>query len=341
MNAWVPTARATFPVARPRRLRARPELRALVRETAVTPRSLIAPLFVCAGQGIRRDVPSMPGCVVESVDVMLARASRLAGLGVGGVLLFGAATRQDEHGTEAARADAAVPTALAALRESVPGLTRWADVCLCAYTTHGHCGVLANRADGTPDVDNDRTLDRLSEIAVAYARAGADVVAPSDMMDGRVSRIRAALDEAGQSYVAICSYAVKFASALYGPFRDAAASRPAFGDRRTYQLDPANGREALREAALDVAEGADLLLVKPALGYLDVVQAVQASFGVPTVAYSVSGEYAMVKAAAAQGWIDEDATMLEMLVSMKRAGADLIVSYFAEQAAQLLVGGRE
>jgi porphobilinogen synthase len=311
-------------------------MRDLVRETRVSPRQIVAPLFVCAGRGVRREIPSMPGCHVESVDRMLETAHELASGGVGGVLLFGVARHKDEGASDALDADAAVPAALRALRDAEPDLVRWADVCLCAYTDHGHCGRLVRRPDGTAVVDNDSTLPLLAGIAVAYARAGADVVAPSDMMDGRVGHLRTALDSAGLDQTAICAYAVKYASAFYGPFREAAQSAPAVGDRRTYQMDPANAAEAVREAALDAQEGADFILVKPALGYLDVVRTLKSALPVPIVAYSVSGEYAMVKAAAARGWLDERAAIAEMLVGMRRAGADVIVTYFAREAVSLL-----
>jgi porphobilinogen synthase len=257
-------------------------------------------------------------------------------VGVPAVILFGLPAAKDAEGSGAHDAGGPVPSALRALRREVPGLGLWADVCLCEYTDHGHCGPLRTAPDGQREVDNDRTLGILAEAALAYAEAGADVVAPSDMMDGRVGAIRRALDEAGRTDVVICSYAAKYASAFYGPFREAADSAPAFGDRRGYQMDPANGREALREVALDLDEGADIVMVKPALAYLDVLWRVKERFAAPVAAYNVSGEYAMVKAAAARGWLDERRTMLELLLAIRRAGADMILTYFAKDAARLL-----
>jgi porphobilinogen synthase len=326
----------SFPTERPRRLRQDARVRRLVRETDLSPRSLVAPVFVCGGEGIRRPIEAMPGCSVTSVDLVADDALALEALGVGGVLLFGVPDWKDETGSSAWDPEGPVPRALRALRNEAPGLLRWADVCLCEYTSHGHCGVLVETAGGDVRVDNDGTLPLLARASIAYAEAGADVIAPSDMMDGRVGRIRQALDSAGFADAVVCSYAVKYASAFYGPFREAADSRPQRGDRRGYQMDPSNAREALREAALDVAEGADLVMVKPALTCLDIITRVRAETRVPVAAYNVSGEYAMVKAAAARGWIDERAAMMETLTAIRRAGADVIVSYFAKDAARAL-----
>jgi porphobilinogen synthase len=326
----------SFPVTRPRRLRRNETLRRQVRETRLSPDNLVAPLFVVPGEGVRREIASMPGCFQTSVDLLMEDCRELARLGVPAVILFGLPAAKDAEGSGAHDAGGPVPQALRALRREVPDLALWADVCLCEYTDHGHCGPLRSAPDGQREVDNDRTLGILGKAALAYAEAGADVVAPSDMMDGRVGAIRRALDEAGRTDVVICSYAAKYASAFYGPFREAADSAPAFGDRRGYQMDPANGREALREVALDLDEGADIVMVKPALAYLDVVRRVKERFEVPLAAYNVSGEYAMVKAAAARGWLDERRTMLELLVAIRRAGADMILTYFAKDAARLL-----
>ncbi|HSD26720.1 MAG TPA: porphobilinogen synthase [Vicinamibacteria bacterium] len=326
----------SFPVARPRRLRRNETLRRQVRETRLSPDNLIAPLFVVPGEGVRREIASMPGCFQTSVDVLVEDCRELASVGVPAVILFGLPAAKDAEGSGAHDAGGPVPSALRALRREVPGLGLWADVCLCEYTDHGHCGPLRTAPDGQREVDNDRTLGILAKAARAYAEAGADVVAPSDMMDGRVGAIRRALDEAGRTDVVICSYAAKYASAFYGPFREAADSAPAFGDRRGYQMDPANGAEALREVALDLDEGADIVMVKPALAYLDVVWRVKERFAAPVAAYNVSGEYAMVKAAAARGWLDERRTVLELLLAIRRAGADMILTYFARDAARLL-----
>jgi len=316
---------------RPRRLRQCEALRKMVRETHLRPEDFIYPLFVSPGKGVRQEVPSMPGVCRLSVDNLVAEARAAAELGVPAVLLFGLPTKKDETGSEAASPKGAVQQALRQLKKQVPQLLLITDVCLCGYTSHGHCGVIAGG-----QVDNDASLEILAQVAVSHAEAGADVVAPSDMMDGRVGAIREALDERGFEMVPILSYAVKYASSFYGPFRDAAESAPAFGDRRSYQMDPANAREALREAALDVEEGADILMVKPALPYLDIIAQVAGEFDLPIAAYQVSGEYAMIKAAAANGWLNEEAVMLESLLAIKRAGADLILTYFAKQAAALL-----
>jgi porphobilinogen synthase len=308
-----------------------------VRETRLGVSDLIQPLFVVHGTGVSREIPSLPGIRHYSVDAALDReADRLVAAGIGAVLLFGLPAAKDEIGSENFADDGIVQQALRRLRQRHADLLLFTDICCCEYTSHGHCGVLRNGA-----VDNDATLTVLARAAVSHAQAGADIVAPSAMMDGQVAAIRTALDAAEHVDTAILSYAVKFASAFYGPFRDAAGSAPAFGDRRGYQMDPANGREALREADLDEAEGADLLMVKPALAYLDVVHAVRARTTLPLVAYNVSGEYAMVKAAAAQGWIDERRTVLEILTGIRRAGADAIISYHAADVAGWLAEGGE
>lgn len=318
-----------FPTVRPRRLRTTERLRRLVRETRLAPEQLVLPLFVIPGRGQAVDVPSMPGVKQWSVDRVSEEASRAWEAGVRSVILFGIPEHKDGQGSDAWRSDGIVQQALGALRRDVPELTLITDVCLCEYTDHGHCGLLEGES-----VANDPTLELLAREAVSHAQAGADVVAPSDMMDGRVGALRTALDAAGFTGTPILSYAVKYASGLYGPFRDAAQSTPAFGDRRSYQMDPPNAREALRELALDVEEGADLVMVKPALSNLDVIAAVRASCQLPVAAYQVSGEYAMIKAAAANGWIDEARVVDETLIAIRRAGADLILTYFAIAAAQ-------
>ena len=321
----------SFPVSRPRRLRRTEALRRLVRETTLLPSQLVAPLFVCHGQSGRRPIASMPGHAQLSVDEAVREAAALASKGVGGVILFGIPATKDPEGREAYDPKGIVPQALRALKGAAPGLLLWADVCLCEYTDHGHCGLLRGQ-----EVDNDRTLPLLARAALAYAEAGADIVAPSDMMDGRVAAIRAALDEAGRADTPIVSYAAKYASAFYGPFREAAESTPQFGDRRGYQMDPANSDEALREVALDLEEGADVVMVKPALPYLDIIRRVKDRFGVPVAAYNVSGEYAMLKAAGQLGWMDADRAALESLLAIRRAGADIILTYFAGEIAPRL-----
>jgi porphobilinogen synthase len=326
----------SFPVHRPRRLRRSDALRGLVRETRLSPQQLIAPLFVCEGEGVRREIGSMPGCFHLSVDALVDECRTLAGLGVAGVILFGIPEAKHPDGHAASDPAGPVARGLAAVRAAAPTLSLWADVCLCEYTDHGHCGPVATAADGLVEVDNDATLPLLSAAARVYAEAGADVVAPSDMMDGRVGAIRSALDSAGRTDVVIVSYAAKYASGFYGPFREAAGSAPSFGDRRGYQMDPGNALEALREVAADLGEGADIVMVKPALAYLDIVWRVKERFGVPVAAYNVSGEYAMVKAAGARGWLDERRVMMESLLSIRRAGADIILTYFAKEAARLL-----
>jgi porphobilinogen synthase len=307
----------------------------MVRETTLDPGDLVAPLFACHGEGVRRPVASMPGQAQLSVDEAAREAAELAALGVGGIILFGLPAAKDAVGSEGYAEDGVVPRALRAVKAAAPELVLWADVCLCEYTDHGHCGVV--RADGS--VDNDATLPLLARAAVAYAKAGADIVAPSDMMDGRVGAIRRALDAAGLTETPIVSYAAKYASAFYGPFREAAGSAPRSGDRRGYQMDPANGDEALREVALDLEEGADMVMVKPALPYLDLIHRVKGRFGVPVAAYNVSGEYAMLKAAAERGWIDGTSAALESLLSIRRAGADVILTYHAKEIAPLLGRG--
>jgi porphobilinogen synthase len=314
---------SAFPVTRMRRLRRTESLRALVRESSLSLDDVVMPLFACPGEGVVRPVTGLSGIAQRSVDEIAREGQRLASTGVRAVLLFGIPEEKDEEGSGAWEADGIVQRAIRALRAEVPGLTLVTDVCLCEYTSHGHCGVLH---DG--EVDNDETLELLVRTAVSHVEAGADVVAPSDMMDGRVGAIRAALPQ-----VPIISYAAKYASAFYGPFREVAESTPAFGDRRGYQMDPPNVREALRECALDLEEGADALMVKPALPYLDVIRAVRERFDCPVAAYNVSGEYAMVKAAAAAGHLDERAAALESLVAIKRAGADLIFTYWAGDLA--------
>jgi porphobilinogen synthase len=328
----------TFPVHRPRRLRRTPALRALVRETELSPGDLVAPLFVTHGSGRSRAIGSMPGHAQLSVDLAVEEARSLVSLGVGGFLLFGIPEHKDDEGTAAWDERGPVPMALRAIRTAIPAAVLMADVCLDEYTSHGHCGVLRTRADGSMDVDNDATVARLAKIAVTYARAGADVVAPSDMMDGRVRAIRGALDESGFEETVIMSYAAKYASAYYGPFREAAECAPRFGDRAGYQMDPGNVREAIREVLMDVDEGADIVMVKPALPYLDVIARVRDAVNVPIAAYNVSGEYAMVHAAAQRGWIDLERAALESLYSIKRAGADVIVTYHARDVAKALAG---
>jgi len=326
----------SYPTQRPRRLRRTETMRRLVRETRLSPDDLIAPLFVCTGEGVEEPIPSMPGCSRMSVDRIVAECRELASVGVPGVILFGIPDSKDPEGTQAWAEAGPVPSALRALRSELPELSLWADVCLCEYTDHGHCGPVGEGPDGRVEVLNDRTLPSLARAALAYAAAGADVVAPSDMMDGRVGAIRSALDEAGRSDVTIVSYAAKYASAFYGPFRDAAGSAPSFGDRRAYQMDPANSDEAIREVAADIEQGADVVMVKPALAYLDIVYRVKQRFSVPVAAYNVSGEYSMIKAAAGNGWLDETRAAMEALLSIRRAGADIILTYFAKDAARLL-----
>jgi len=318
-------------VHRPRRLRRNGALRAFVRETRIASEDLILPLFACPGNGGRREIPSMPGVHNLSVDEIAREAAAAFDIGVRGVILFGLPESKDEIGSGAYAKKGIVQQAVRAIRNEVPEMIIVADTCLCEYTSHGHCGIVREG-----DVLNDETLELLARTAVSQAEAGADIIAPSAMMDGQVGAIREALDDAGFDQIAIMSYAVKYSSALYGPFRDAADSAPAFGDRRAYQMDSANAREALREAELDYNEGADILMVKPATIYLDVLRTLRDRFDLPLAAYHVSGEYAMIKAAAARGWIDEERVMLETLTSIKRAGADIIISYYAREAVRAL-----
>ncbi len=324
----------SYPMNRPRRLRRGETWRRAVRETALTVNDLIYPMFVVEGEGVRIPVKSMPGVENLSVDELVKECREVAALGIPGVILFGVPPdeEKDPEGTGAYDPDGLVPRALRALKKEVPDLLVWADVCMCEYTSHGHCGLLND--DG--EVDNDPTLMLLARAARVYAEAGADAVAPSDMMDGRVAAIRDELDEAGLSHVPIVAYAAKYASAYYGPFRDAAHSAPAFGDRRGYQMDPANAEEALREVELDIMEGADIVMVKPAGPYMDILYRVKETFRMPTAAYQVSGEYALIKAAAEKGWVDEARIAMESLLGLKRAGADLILTYFAKDVARAL-----
>ena len=321
----------TFPTYRPRRLRGNENLRRLVRETALSIDDLIYPMFVVHGHNTATEISAMPGCYQYSVDRLIIAAKELAALGIPGTILFGIPASKDPLGSEAYADDGIIQQAVRAIKDAVPDLLVMTDVCLCEYTDHGHCGVIE---DG--DVQNDPTLELLVKESLSHARAGADVIAPSDMMDGRVGVIREALDANGYENIPIMAYAAKYASAFYGPFREAAESAPQFGDRRSYQMDPPNAEEALREVALDIQEGADILMVKPALSYLDVIHRVKTAFQVPVAAYNVSGEYAMVKAAAQNGWIDEERVALELLTSIKRAGADMILTYFAKSVVEWL-----
>ena len=318
---------------RPRRLRRSENIRAMVRETELSVKDFVYPIFVVPGENIKEEIPSMPGCFHLSVDRAVEQAKELSALGIPSVEVFGLPEYKDEIGSSAWDATSPVQRAIAAIKKAEPALIVVGDVCLCQYTSHGHCGKLSGH-----EVENDATLPLLARTAVSQAEAGADIVAPSDMMDGRIAALREALDENGFSQVSIMSYAVKYASGYYGPFRDAADSAPSFGDRRAYQMDPANAREAMKEVALDLAEGADIIMVKPALAYLDVVRRVREAIDRPVAVYNVSGEYAMVKAAAANGWIDEERIVLETLTGMKRAGADIIITYHAIDAAKWLQG---
>jgi porphobilinogen synthase len=318
-------------VHRPRRIRRREQLRALVREARLAREDFILPLFACPGKSVRREISSMPGVYNLSVDEIVREATRAFEIGVQGIILFGLPESKDETASGAYAESGIVQQAIRAIRSEVPDIVIVADTCLCEYTSHGHCGVVRRG-----EVLNDESLELLARTAISQAQAGADIIAPSAMMDGQVSAIREALDGAGFEQVAIMSYAVKYASAFYGPFREAADSAPAFGDRRAYQMDGANAREALREAELDFTEGADILMVKPALPYLDILKQVRDRFDLPLAAYHVSGEYAMIKAAAERGWIDERRVMLETLTSIKRAGADIIITYYAQEAVRAL-----
>jgi len=321
----------SFPTIRLRRLRASRTLRSMVRETILRPEHFVYPLFVVHGENVYNEIPSMPDVYHQSIDRLPREVETLSELGIPAVILFGVPEHKDATGTENFADDGIVQQAIRAIKQANPDLLVVTDVCMCEYTDHGHCGIVH---DG--NILNDDTLDILGKVAVSHANAGADVVAPSGMMDGMVGAMRAALDSAGHTSVSILSYAVKYASAFYGPFRDAAQSAPAFGDRRTHQMDPANAREALREAQLDLDEGADMLMVKPALAYLDVIHRLRETFDVPIATYNVSGEYSMVKAAAQKGWIDEQGVVLEKLTAMRRAGADMILTYHAKDAAQWL-----
>jgi porphobilinogen synthase len=320
-----------FPEYRPRRLRKNEAFRALIRETQIAPGQLIYPLFVMPGKNIREEIPSMPGVFRISVDQLANEAKECLSLGINGVLLFGLPEKKDAMGSGAHAKNGIIQQAIKELKNKVPKLMVITDVCLCEYTDHGHCGCIIGG-----DVDNDATLEILAKTALSHAQAGADMVAPSDMMDGRIAEIRAILDENNFDAIPIMSYAVKYASSFYGPFRDAADCAPQFGDRRSYQMDPANSREALREATLDVDEGADILMVKPAIAYLDIIARLRDEFDLPIAAYHVSGEYAMIKAAAQKGWIDEEKVMQETLLSLRRAGADIIITYYAKDMAKLL-----
>ena len=323
-----------FPRYRPRRLRHNEKIRAMVRQTSLAPTNLIYPLFVGPGRNKVQPVSSMPGVAQLSVDRAVEESQQVASLGIPAVILFGLPEHKDALGSEAYDDGAVVQQAIRAIKEKLPDLLVITDVCLCEYTDHGHCGVIKNG-----DVDNDSTLELLVKESLSHARAGADIVAPSDMMDGRVGAIRKALDANGLAQTAIMAYAAKYASSFYGPFREAAESTPQFGDRRSYQMDPANSDEALREVEMDIREGADIVMVKPAMAYLDVVYRVKQKFGYPVAAYNVSGEYSMIKAAGQNGWIDEERIMMEVLYAIRRAGADMILTYFAKDAAKLLRSG--
>jgi porphobilinogen synthase len=322
-----------FPIYRPRRLRRNERFRELVRETSISPRNFIYPLFVGPGKNKVQPVSSMPGIAQLSVDRAVTECEEVKSLGIPAVILFGIPEHKDSAGTEAYADSGIVQQAIRAIKEKVPGLLVITDVCLCEYTDHGHCGMIKGG-----DVDNDSTLELLAKEALSHARAGADIVAPSDMMDGRVGAIRKTLDQNGFDQIAIMAYAAKYASGFYGPFREAAESMPQFGDRRSYQMDPANADEALREVELDIREGADIVMVKPAMAYLDIIYRVKTKFGYPLAAYNVSGEYSMIKAAGQNGWIDEARIVMEVLLAIKRAGADMILTYFAKDAAQALAG---
>jgi porphobilinogen synthase len=320
-----------FPINRPRRLRRNETIRRMVREARLSPDNLIQPYFVCPGRGVRKPVTAMPGVAQLSVDQLLAAARETLSAGVPAVILFGIPRRKDAQGTEAWNDQGEVQRAIREIKEHLPGLVVITDVCLCEYTDHGHCGLIAGN-----DVENDPTLELLAREALSHVRAGADMVAPSDMMDGRVAAIRHALDRENFSHIPIMAYSAKFASAFYGPFREAAESAPQFGDRRSYQMDPPNGDEAMREIALDLEEGADIVMVKPALPYLDLIYRAKQEFKVPVAAYNVSGEYSMICAAGINGWLDEQRATIEVLTAIKRAGADMILSYFATSVAQQL-----
>ncbi|HOX00206.1 MAG TPA: porphobilinogen synthase [Deltaproteobacteria bacterium] len=321
-----------FPEQRPRRLRKNTAMRRLVRETSLSADNLIYPLFIREGKSIREPIAAMPGIERYSPDTLGPVVKRVASLGIPAVLLFGIPQKKDEFGTAAHKADGVVQQAVRRIKDACPDLLVITDLCLCEYTSHGHCGILTPEGE----VENDETLEVLAKVALSHAKAGADIIAPSDMMDGRVGFIREALDEGGHELLPIMSYSAKYASAFYGPFREAAGSKPAFGDRKSYQMDPANIREAIREVALDVEEGADIIMVKPALPYLDVIRAVSDEFDEPLAAYQVSGEYSMIRAAGANGWLDEKACMLESVTAIRRAGADMIITYFAPEVVESL-----
>ena len=321
----------SFPVTRLRRMRMNPLLRSMVRETELSKNDFIYPLFVVPGKGVRKEVSSMPGVFQMSVDQIVRECAEVQALGIPAVIFFGIPEKKDEVGSGAYDDHGVVQEAIRAVKKDVPGLLLITDVCLCEYTSHGHCGIVKGE-----EIVNDASVDLLTREALSHARAGADIIAPSDMFDGRVGAIRRVLDENGFVNTPIMSYAAKYASGFYGPFREAAESTPQFGDRRSHQMDPANGDEAIREVAQDIQEGADIVMVKPALPYLDIIHRVKRQFGMPTAAYNVSGEYAMVKAAARMGWVDEERVMMEMLTGIRRAGADMILTYFAKDAARLI-----
>ena len=323
-----------FPDYRPRRLRKSETLRRMVRETSLSVNDLILPLFVTFGRGVKKPITSMPGHYQFSIDNLVKEAKEIVKLGIPGVILFGIPEEKDESGSEAHNPKGVVQEAIKRLKDKAPDLVVITDVCMCEYTSHGHCGVIVEG-----DVDNDATLDLLAKEALSHAEAGADMVAPSDMMDGRVAAIREALDDNGFDAIPIMSYAAKYSSAFYGPFREAAESTPQFGDRRSYQMDPGNSNEALREVALDIEEGADIVMVKPALPYLDIIRRIKDEFSYPVAAYNVSGEFSMIKAADKMGWMDGERAMMESLLSIKRAGADMILTYFAKEAAKVLREG--
>ncbi len=338
-----------YPEYRPRRLRRNETVRSMIRETSISLNHLVYPLFAAPGSGVREEIGAMPGCFQMSVDVLVEEAKEVRGLGVPAILLFGIPEKKDERGSHAWLGDGIVQRAVEAVKKAVPDLYVITDVCLCEYTSHGHCGQLAagkgeTAASGREgrgsccdvEVNNDATLELLAKVALSHARAGADMVAPSDMMDGRVEAIRQTLDENNFDNIPIMSYAVKYASSFYGPFREAAECAPRFGDRRAYQMDPANSREALREATLDMEEGADILMVKPGMPYLDIICMLRNEFTLPVAAYQVSGEYSMIKAAALNGWIDEERVVMESLLCFRRAGADIVLTYFAKDAARYL-----
>ncbi|MCG3136791.1 MAG: Delta-aminolevulinic acid dehydratase [Phycisphaerae bacterium] len=325
----------SFPIERPRRVRSNPILRNMVRETRLSKECLIYPLFACPGKGVKKEISSMPGQYQMSIDQIVEESCRVQDLGLPAVLLFGLPEHKDAKGSEGFAADGIVPRAIAAIKEKCSGLAVMADACLCEYTDHGHCGIIT-RTPGKGVVDNDPSLELLAAEAVAYAQAGVDLVAPSAMMDGQVQAIRSALDSQGFEHLPIMAYAAKYASCFYGPFREAAESAPQFGDRRGYQMDPANSDEALRETALDIEEGADIVMVKPAIHFLDIIYRVKHEFGMPTAAYFVSGEFAQIKAAVQRGWLDEPRTAIESHLAIRRAGADMIITYYAKELLQWL-----